>query len=398
MKLGCNPFSGAAVLLCLQPVMSYGQADDFESSPPYAQVEAASTSLSTQRRQVDIQVTNTGDGQFDWARLTLKANDLPATDWWITASSVTGTRLQRFRAADFLQRDGVYTVDSKVYSLPVIRLELDGPGPDVGYLVVRGRAVAGVETTIGNRNLIPIDNFDPSTRNSARAIVLVEYSKNDSVHRCNGVILSRRLAITNAHCIADKSVLQESPRPRIYLDYQSQAQLGTEVPITDILDSDQKLDLTFLKLADSVDLNAVEPIALSKDDAPVGTKLRIVQHYRKHGWRKMVSQDDDCILKEQRVSGRAQSIDFDFTHGCDTHKGSSGTAVFLRNQFVFVGLHHWGRKPGVWNCNKAVRISKMEDRISLLQQQFPSIYQEIRFLDVNSQDFEQADPGDPDCG
>jgi hypothetical protein len=254
-------------------------------------------------------------------------------------------------------------------NVPVVRLRLRGAVDRVLVrTIARALATVSVETAVGGVHLRPAYEVTGSIRTAG--IVLLEYALAGRVKRCNAVVIAPRVVLTNAHCIGSTAALAESYYPRVYPAFTSDATPGSEIRVTSLVDVDTGIDTSLLELASAVPDAANRVVRLATADPLLRAPLRVVQHYEPYGWSKVVSDDEDCRVLAIPVAGSGPNTDF--LHGCDTEKGSSGTAVFAADGTV-VGVHHWGRLQGQWNENKAARIARVWILVDHARTQNPTL-------------------------
>jgi hypothetical protein len=171
---------------------------------------------------------------------------------------------------------------------------------------------------------------------------------------CTGFLVSPTLIITNQHCVANDadalSTLAEFKfeKPR--------AAPERVVRVHKLELADAGLDYAILRLEKNAGATygrvSLAPLGTISDQN--GT-LAIVQH--PNGRKKMVAADN-CAVVSQSVNGPG-GTKTDFSHSCDTLRGSSGSPVFTNPGGVLVGLHHWGFDESGHTVNQAVFMSEV---------------------------------------
>ena len=169
---------------------------------------------------------------------------------------------------------------------------------------------------------------------------------------CSGFLIEPALLVTNEHCIRSEENCSTMAALFGYRRNGQGTEFGPQVRCAGWtpLQSSFELDLTVIRLtaAPGAEYGVVSlPDAPPPPDGP----LAIVQHAGDFPQQVSIV---DCAAGDAPVAGRVS--DTDFTHTCDTAKGSSGSPVFNQDGEL-IGVHHFGFNdaPGsIWSKNRGV--------------------------------------------
>ena len=185
---------------------------------------------------------------------------------------------------------------------------------------------------------------------AASPVAKLSYLKKMTPYVCTGFLIADDLLMTNQHCVADQKVCETTVAIFGY-QYDAEGYLypGRQHRCLSVEDINYEHDMAILKLAGAPGKEWGQLQFAAKD--PIGDEeLLLIQHPA--GQPKQVSKKD-CTVLEPSADGRSK--DTDFSHGCDTIGGSSGSPV-LNLQGQVVGLHHYGFGEKLyWKSNRAVR-------------------------------------------
>jgi len=189
---------------------------------------------------------------------------------------------------------------------------------------------------------------DAPLKSLARSTARLVFEKNGLMYTCTAFLVGPKRMMTNQHCIGAASTCASSV---VMFDYDTLAVVpaANQRRCTRILASDYVLDYTSFELDAAPDA-AIRPLEVEARPLAAAEKTIIVQH--PGGEPKQVSIDG-CGVIEPIAAGRGRRTDF--THGCDTLGGSSGSAV-LSSAGRVIGLHHLGRGGQYPDYNRGVRI------------------------------------------
>lgn len=241
---------------------------------------------------------------------------------------------------------------------PVVAIEASGVAPRVTIdrLAVQ-KGVTRPEAIVGDPELEPIANQSPRVQGWGRSVARLWFVGADKLlHYCTAFLVSPEWMMTNQHCISSDTVRKSASA---HFDYDGGVGLGTEVRLKELGPSDWKLDYALVRIEKRHDGRA--PFKLVQADLKEKRPLIVIQH--PGGEPKQVSLVG-CRVDEPSVVGRVvigqPATKTDFSHGCDTLGGSSGSAVQDTTSGDVVGLHHLGfplnPAPGSKPLNRGVQI------------------------------------------
>ncbi len=190
----------------------------------------------------------------------------------------------------------------------------------------------------------------------ASSVAFLSYIEGGRSRSCTGFLIAPDTLLTNQHCIRSAEACA-SMRAVFGYEFAPDGQLamGPQSACTGFQPefSDFSTDVTVVRIAPPPG-DSFPPVDLSAlDSEPPTGPLFIVQHPTAQPKQISIT---NCGWLEWPVPGRAP--DTDFTHTCDTAKGSSGAPVFDIDGRL-VGIHHFGFRDldnDLWTENRAVRI------------------------------------------
>ena len=317
--------------------------------------EEGSTVATVEKKQITLQPGELPQ-EFElasagarWVRLVLRAHEGKA-------------RLQIMDLANSVVETISISPDEPIVTKPISlargRLKVLNNSHSVSLLaIIREKSPISVESNVNGKQLRDIQDEALFFQGVSRGIALIEFQKNNDIKRCNGFALSKRLIITNDHCIGDDDPFKSEFKPRAYFDFVGDGS-SVEVPIEARIAGIQKdLDFAVLIIPKGHGLDSGRILKVVSDEASTlasPSALRLLQYYEPEGWAMRSSYDKDCRIWASPVDGRAK--DTDAAHGCDCEKGSSGAPLLRAYDGAVVGLHHWGKNlVPKWDYNKSIR-------------------------------------------
>jgi S1-C subfamily serine protease len=184
------------------------------------------------------------------------------------------------------------------------------------------------------------------------SVALLSFFDAQIPRTCSGFLIGPDILVTNEHCIRS----EENCSTMAALFGERRNGQGTEsgpqayCVAWKPLQSSFELDLTVIRLTASPGPE-YGVIPLPDDPPPPAGALAIIQHAGDFPQQVSIL---DCVAGAAPVAGRVS--DTDFTHTCDTAKGSSGSPV-LNEDGVLVGVHHFGfndAQGSAWTENRGV--------------------------------------------
>lgn len=169
---------------------------------------------------------------------------------------------------------------------------------------------------------------------------------------CSGFLIEPDLLVTNEHCIRSEENCSTMAALFGYRRSGTGTEFGPQVHCAGwtAMQSSFELDLTVIRLTDAPGPE-FGVVPLPDDPRSPEGPLTIVQHAGDFPQQVSII---DCAAVAAPVAGRVS--DTDFTHTCDTAKGSSGSPVFDQDG-VLVGVHHFGFNDvqgSEWSENRGV--------------------------------------------
>jgi trypsin-like peptidase len=177
---------------------------------------------------------------------------------------------------------------------------------------------------------------------------------NDTIRSCTGFLISKKLLLTNYHCVSGDISWDQSSAG---FDYTKENGAVTQRGVLDTNYRFPEIDAAIIELDRPIDRC---PLKWSATDAWPTESLLIVQH--PNGWPQSVATRK-CFVPDQ-LRNQGDPIT-DFRHLCGTREGSSGSAVLDYVSLKVVGLHHAGYDDQAKvKLNFAVTISKVREALN----------------------------------
>ena len=328
-----------------------------------------------------------------YLRARIEVSSLGTCDnWWLTVRDADFHVIQTFNRTDFQAvpnrwTNRVPTVERKsgnsstfvskiIFTLDACK---NGTGPEIAFpeyvmMSAKSKNPFYSSQTRGKEKFRPLyslsDNDNASTNKPLGDNVgFLMASWDRQSWTCSGVFLNEKWFLTNWHCGGPG----EFPaagfwNPQIVKDTIIDVSfdddgLSQEYVGKSLVAKDFDLDFAILEVSAIDAARRIRPIPINVTPSALDGALRIIHHPEAD--RKMITmaacsaENHDFPSWQNRVAG------VDFTHKCDTEKGSSGAPVFNSNNEL-VGLHHRGFDVNPVTCkdvepkvNKAVKMSKI---------------------------------------
>ena len=347
-------------------------------------------------------------------------------NWWLTVRDADFHVIQTFNRADFQEVPNRWTnrvprVERKIgngtkfVSKIVFTLDActNGTGPEIRfpeYVMMSEKAknpfyssqVRGQETY---RPLYSLTDSDGANTNKPLGdnvgFLMSSWLRNSWT--CSGVFLNNKWFLTNWHC-GGPGVVVENGQTTVFpvagywnaqivkdtiidISFDDDG-LSQEYVAKSLLASDPDLDFAILEVSPIDATRRIRPMPINLNPLASNTPLKIVHHPAAD--RKMITIAGCHVEQVDFESWQKHIPKTDFTHKCDTEKGSSGGPVFNANNEL-VGLHHRGFEVDPATCqdlpprvNKAVKITKI---FECLRASHPEIANELLIVGT---------PGTPD--
>lgn len=238
-----------------------------------------------------------------------------------------------------------------------LKLELHGQRQAASTLLIvsevyRESLRVGPLSTVGDNDRVLIASVtDASLKQLARSTARLTFARDNKLYNCTGFLFGPTASprmMTNQHCINDVASCASAV---VLFDYDKLS----PIPSTNqrrcrrVVATDYTLDYTVFEL-DALPAQGIAPLSLQPRGLNANEPTVIVQH--PGGQPKQVSVKD-CGVVHPVVNGRGPKTDF--THGCDTLGGSSGSAIVTPDGQV-IGLHHLGTGGAFPAYNRGVRL------------------------------------------
>lgn len=195
----------------------------------------------------------------------------------------------------------------------------------------------------------------------SRAVALLSFIDQGESVACTGFLVAPDIILTNEHCVRSEADCHSLTAVFGYeAGTDGRIRQGPQASCIgfDPNWSNYAADVTAIRIAPPPG-DDYPPLAITTLTAePPPRELFIVQH---PGAVPKHLSFIDCTIARWPVDGRATGTDF--SHTCDTAKGSSGSPVFdLAGRLV--GIHHFGFQDvpnDVWTENRGVRIKPISE-------------------------------------
>jgi hypothetical protein len=218
--------------------------------------------------------------------------------------------------------------------------------------VYRESLSAGPLSDVGTNDRVLIGSVtDGPLKNLARSTARLTFARDNKLYNCTSFLFGPAAAprmMTNQHCINDVASCASAV---VLFDYDRLSPIpsSNQRRCRRIVATDYTLDYTVFEL-DALPAQGIAPLPLQPRRLAANEPTVIVQH--PGGQPKQVSVKD-CGVVNPVVNGRGPRTDF--THGCDTLGGSSGSAIVTPDGQV-IGLHHLGTGGAFPSHNRGVRL------------------------------------------
>jgi len=339
-----------------------------------------------------------------YLRARIEVSNLGTCDnWWLTIRDADFHVIQTFNRTDFAAAPHRWTnrvpaverksgnsstlVSKIIFTLDACK---NGTGPEIAfpeYVMMSAKSktpfyssqVRGKETF---RPLYSLKDADNASTNKPLGdnVGFLMASWDRQSWTCSGVFLNEKWFITNWHCggraefpaggfwnaqIVKDTIIDVSFDD----DGLSQEYVGKS-----ILAQNADLDFAILEVSAIDAVRRIRPLSINVTAAGLAGALKIIHHPEAD--RKMITLAACSVVDTNFSSWQDRVAGVDFTHKCDTEKGSSGAPVFNSSNEL-VGLHHRGFDVNPVTCkdveprvNKAVKMSKI---YAYLQTCYPQI-------------------------
>jgi Trypsin-like peptidase domain len=302
-----------------------------------------------------------------YIRLRLEVDDAETCDDWLLFVRDQENRLfQVFSKADFRSSPSQWTV-----RVPGNRINLEyrrcagARSPRVSVAEYLGMPREAKNTYYSRQNdANPTEkplfspDVDSKTRTFGESVGFLMFSWLRDNWICSGVMISPDVILTNWHCGAppnlppsgfwNKDIVRDLI---VDLSWDGDA-FSREFHAVELVDINEKLDVALLRVEPlGVGLGTVQPVRFGV--MPQSGDILVIHHAA--GREKLLSK---CSVVGAAIPGwKDKSDKTEFTHTCDTERGSSGAPV-LDYDGRLVGLHHLGFAYNSETCKSVDRVNK----------------------------------------
>jgi V8-like Glu-specific endopeptidase len=257
--------------------------------------------------------------------------------------------------------------------IAVVEVRASAPPPGLKFAI--RRAVLEQEgqkmlSVIGDPDFEPAYRLPEPDLAVASAVGKVHFIKGGKASSCTGFLISDDLLLTNEHCVNSQIICNQTV---VLFGYQRKDDgtflHGAQYACSEYRASQYDRDFSLLRLKDRPGSDARwQALRLCDREVSTGEPLFIVQH--PSGRPKEFVKD--CHVAKTPADGRKNVVELvDFSHDCDTERGSSGSPVLDAHRDV-VGLHHLGKTTGEYReVNRAVRMHEVLPLLGLTAQCSP---------------------------
>ena len=210
---------------------------------------------------------------------------------------------------------------------------------------------------IGDANFEKIRSLPnkDSDRVLAEKIAYLEIKlEGGETNACSGFLIGPDLLLTNHHCVYINQQLVNASSIRVYMNYLDDSAKGSDVAVSEVVSSDQKLDYALLRLDQPLgETYGWLKLATNVPQFDNGRKyeVKISQHPR--GRSKEIARSNSSIVAQNQDT---------LHYLADTEGGSSGSPVLLKaGPQEVIALHHVGSKKyneGILSSSILPNISK----------------------------------------
>lgn len=336
-------------------------------------------------------------GNARYLRVLIEALTVGNCDWYITVRDESYHAVQTFSRSDFAvyktrwsQRiPGKKAIISfqrcEDSSTPQIRLREIIQMPEEATNPYYSTKITGqpdwrdLYENLENAATKPSGNY----RLLGDHVALVMSSAGNRSWVCSGVVIASGLLLTNWHCggasgMAESKFWDEQIVKDTIVDLSfDDDSLSREYMAVECLIKDIENDFAVLRILPINPGDVPRPAALSSAAISNGQGLQIVHH--PSGARKRISYA--CNVIDPRYRGwRNGQVASEFTHQCDTERGSSGAPVFDINGRL-IGLHHLGFAPTKdGTCDRTNKAVTIQSILSIIRARRPEIIRQLQLV------------------
>jgi V8-like Glu-specific endopeptidase len=286
--------------------------------------------------------------------------DTSATDYTVVVRDYRNVPVLTFARSDFASRPEFWT--HQVFrGVAVVEVRGDVPPTGLSFTIkeyaYQARAPHTLESIIEGDQSRDVYQYAslPTVQQAARPVAKLTFVDAGQSFTCTGFLINDDVLMTNDHCVNSQALCATAIAIfGFQLDAQGVKQQGEEHDCLQVLAADDALDYALLRIAGKPGATFGH-LTLAARDVGAQQPLYVVQH--PFGAPKKVSIVD-CSVGTPVVEGRRRD-GTDFSHVCDTAKGSSGSPMLAIDDVV-VGLHHLGTTPGKFaSVNRAVSMKEI---------------------------------------
>ncbi len=209
-----------------------------------------------------------------------------------------------------------------------------------------------------------------ATRKLADSVGMLTSSWGPKGWCCSAVAIAPDAVMTNWHCggvesaMTDDAFWQQTVCDRTSIDFSwDNDKIDREYQCVEVLQKNKSLDFAILRLAPRNRADQLVPANRWTGITNAGQRLLAIQHPACRP--KQVTQDSACTVRDAKLASPSMIAGAEFSHTCDTERGSSGAPLF-DDQFRLVGLHHQGFWMAEGRCdmrNKAIHAKVIFDAL-----------------------------------
>lgn len=298
-----------------------------------------------------------------YLRLSFGHIDIKTGDTLVVSGANPNVRVVREGPINSISKDltNIFVMGDRV-RVGISSKKISEADLSISSLHYQDRSIFAWKSIYDKDDMISINDLaiDDAVLKIRRSIVFISFMLENEMKSCSGFLVQRDLVMTNFHCINDVATCGSA---QIVFDYERDRErrvsMGATRRCVEVLAKGKGLDFSIIRLDAAADVS-IPTLRLAALDAKVGDLGALVQH--PGGDYKKVAEIGCEVLHQNAPGGDENDRTTDFTHRCDTIKGSSGSPIVQASDPAaqpdcVIGLHHWGFVSGsaYATLNRAVR-------------------------------------------